>query len=142
MILNNDVQLIGLKITSMGEKMNTLCRIAASLMVIASVSLFAACAKKPYVEYEASTTLHYLKVGEPKTRYRGDLLQFATSVTNKESERVSFQYKVTFYDKSNFELNTHPRPWIREVLGPKETRQIQVTSPDASAFSAKIYIKK
>ena len=108
-------------------------------------SLLLACGsneEKPYVEYENSSMSRYIKVGEPRTRRKYDMLQFSVDLTNKTKDVVKFQYKFKFFDADKFEVAKDGRPWTPVTLSPKETTAIQVTAPNSSVLGTKIYIKE
>jgi len=83
-----------------------------------------------------------LSIVELNERKVGDLMQVQATLENGWKFELDFQYKVKWFDASNFELAPEGQPWRQLVLAGRNQANVQAVAPNPTAVKYEIWVRE
>ena len=81
-------------------------------------------------------------IQEMQTRNRSDLLEVSLVLANLTSTDKQIQYRFTWYDADNFEVEPDSRTWTPATLHGKSTINMQALAPNTSVSTYKVNVRE
>lgn len=81
-------------------------------------------------------------ITDMKSRFKGGLLEVNVELSNMSSSDKSIQYRFSWYDGDNFEVEQGSRSWIPVVLNGKSSTNMQAVAPNASVTTYKVNVRE
>lgn len=83
-----------------------------------------------------------ITITEMKTRFKGGLLEVDVELTNLSGSDQSIQYRFSWFDSDNFEVEQGTRPWVPAVLNGNTTINMQAVAPNTSVKTYKVNVRE
>ena len=77
-----------------------------------------------------------------KSRFKGALLEVNVELSNLSSSDKSIQYRFSWYDGDDFEVEQGSRSWIPVVLHGKSSTNMQAVAPNNSVKTYKVNVRE
>lgn len=77
-----------------------------------------------------------------RSRLKGGLLEVNIELSNLSSSDKSIQYRFSWYDGDNFEVEQGSRSWIPVVLHGKSSVNMQAVAPNSSVTTYKVNVRE
>jgi len=126
-------------------------------VLLSGVLLFAGCATSGIEatgktegdpEYAKHLVIHNeplakaITITDMKSRFKGGLLEVNVELSNLSSSDKSIQYRFSWYDDDNFEVEQGSRSWIPVVLHGKSSINMQAVAPNPSVTTYKVNVRE
>jgi len=83
-----------------------------------------------------------ITITDMKSRFKGGLLEVNVELSNLSSSDKSIQYRFSWYDAGNFEVEQGSRSWIPVVLHGKSSFNMQAVAPNPSVTTYKVNVRE
>jgi len=83
-----------------------------------------------------------ITITDMKSRFKGGLLEVNVELSNLSSSDKSIQYRFSWYDDDNFEVEQGSRSWIPVVLHGKSSINMQAVAPNPSVTTYKVNVRE
>jgi len=83
-----------------------------------------------------------ITITDMKSRFKGGLLEVNVELSNLSSSDKSIQYRFSWYDGDNFEVEQGSRSWIPVVLHGKSSLNMQAVAPNPSVTTYKVNVRE
>ncbi len=83
-----------------------------------------------------------ITITDMKSRFKGDLLEVNVVLSNLTSSDKSIQYRFSWYDGDNFEVEQGSRSWIPVVLQGKSSTTMRAVAPNPSVKTYKVNVRE
>ena len=83
-----------------------------------------------------------ITITDMKTRSRGGLLEVSVTLTNLSSSDKSIQYRFSWYDRDDFEVEQGSRTWTPVVLHGKSSINMRAVAPNPSVTTYKVNVRE
>jgi len=83
-----------------------------------------------------------ITITDMKTRFTGGLLEVNVTLSNLSSSDKSIQYRFSWYDDDNFEVEKGSRSWVPVVLNGNSSVNMQAVAPNASVKTYKVNVRE
>lgn len=81
-------------------------------------------------------------ITDMQSRMRGDLLQVNVVLTNLSSRDQNIQYRFSWYDANNFEVEQGSRAWTPVTLHGNASFSMQAVAPNATVKTYKVNVRE
>lgn len=81
-------------------------------------------------------------IQEMQTRKSGDLLEVSLVLANLTSTDKNIQYRFSWFDSDNFEVEQGSRTWTPVTLHGKSTINMQALAPNATVSTYKVNVRE
>ena len=81
-------------------------------------------------------------IEQMNTRTTGGVLEVSLSLANLTSRDISAQYKFSWYDDSNFEVEPDSRAWTPIILHGKSSTSMQARAPNSKVTTYKVNVRE
>lgn len=83
-----------------------------------------------------------LQIAELNERMAGDIMQVQATLENGWKFELDFQYKIKFFDASNFELAPESQSWRQLIMAGRTQANVQAVAPNPSAVKYEIWVRE
>ncbi len=83
-----------------------------------------------------------ITITDMKSRFKGDLLEVSVELSNLSRSDKSIQYRFSWYDGENFEVEQGSRSWIPVVLHGKSSTNMNAVAPNAAVKTYKVNVRE
>ncbi len=83
-----------------------------------------------------------ITITDMKSRFKGGLLEVNVELSNLSSSDKSIQYRFSWYDGENFEVEKGSRSWVPVVLHGKSSTNMQAVAPNTSVKTYKVNVRE
>ncbi|HHI92984.1 MAG TPA: DUF1425 domain-containing protein [Gammaproteobacteria bacterium] len=83
-----------------------------------------------------------ITITDMRSRFKGGLLEVNIELSNLSSSDKSIQYRFSWYDGDNFEVEQGSRSWIPVVLHGKSSVNMQAVAPNSSVTTYKVNVRE
>jgi len=81
-------------------------------------------------------------IEQMNTRMTGGLLEVSLSLANLTNTDINAQYKFSWYDDSDFEVEQGSRAWTPIVLHGKSNTKMQALAPNSKVTTYKVNVRE
>jgi uncharacterized protein YcfL len=81
-------------------------------------------------------------IEQMNTRMTGGVLEVSLSLANLTSRDISAQYRFSWYDDANFEVEQGSRAWTPVILHGKSSTSMQARAPNPTVTTYKVNVRE